>query len=250
MPASRRLLILGGTGEARALADALAGQPDLHVLTSLAGRTVEPRRPEGEIRIGGFGGAAGLATYLDDANIDLVIDATHPYAAAISAHAVEACQVAGRPLLRLERPAWQPRLGDLWVVVDSPAAAAKACTHLGKRAFLAIGAKELAAFAGIADLWFLVRLVELPPKPLPLRQFELLIGRGPFDQGDEQELMRRHKVDMVIAKNSGGNSTYGKIAAARELGLPVILLRRPILPQAKTADSIGEAIAWIGRGSV
>ncbi|HKF63327.1 MAG TPA: cobalt-precorrin-6A reductase [Dongiaceae bacterium] len=246
MPDSRRLLILGGTGEARQLADTLATRrPGLSVITSLAGRTVEPRRPAGELRIGGFGGAAGLADYLRRTQVDLVIDATHPYAAAISRHAVEACRSAARPLLRLERGPWRAETGDRWAEVDSLTAAARAAPSLGRRAFLTIGVKELSAFAGIPDLWFLVRLVEMPAEPLPLLDHEILLGRGPFAAGAERDLLRGRGIEFVIAKNSGGVATYGKIAAARELGLSVILLRRPELPQAETVESVEAATAWV-----
>lgn len=246
---SKRLLILGGTGEARALADALADRPGLEVTTSLAGRTVAPRRPRGKIRVGGFGGAAGLADYIAAAGIDMVVDATHPYAAAISTHAVEACRASERPILRFEHPAWRPQKGDRWIVVDSLAAAAKVAPEIGHRAFLTIGVKELAAFAEADEIWFLVRLVEQPREAVPLRNFELVLGRGPFELSDDRELMRQHRIDLVIAKNSGGESTYGKIAAARELGLPVLLLRRPPLPPAETVGSMATALAWIDERS-
>jgi precorrin-6A/cobalt-precorrin-6A reductase len=245
VPPSRRLLILGGTTEARALADALATRPGLDVTTSLAGRTIEPRRPKGNIRVGGFGGAIGMADYLKSAAIDQVIDATHPHAAAISAHAVEACRIAGRPLLRFERKAWVPQMGDRWIVVDNLAAAARVAPEMGRRAFLTIGVKELAAFAAAGKIWFLVRLVDRPAGPIPLRDHELILARGPFTLGDERALMEGHRIDLVIAKNSGGEATYAKIAAARELGLPVLLLRRPALPPAETASSIAEAIGWV-----
>jgi precorrin-6A/cobalt-precorrin-6A reductase len=247
VPDSKRLLILGGTGEARQLADALAAREGLTVITSLAGRTVAPLRPAGELRIGGFGGAEGLAEYLRSAQIDLAIDATHPYAAAISRHAVVAAAATGRPLLRLERTAWQAEAGDHWIEVDSLAAAALAAPSLGRRAFLTIGVKELAAFAEVRDLWFLVRLVAPPDEPLPLLSYEILLGRGPFAIGAERELLRAHRIDLIIAKNSGGLATHGKMVAARELGLPVVLLRRPTLPPAETAGSIEEAVAWVGK---
>jgi len=245
--AARRVLILGGTGEARRLADALTLRPDLAIVTSLAGRTVAPRRPAGEVRIGGFGGAAGLADYLRDAQIDLVVDATHPYAAAISRHAVEACRLASRPLIRLERPPWQARPGDRWIEVDSIAAAAVVAPHLGRRAFLTVGVKELAAFGAADGVFFLVRLVEVPQGKLPLAASEVVIGRGPFAADEERELLSRHAIDLVIAKNSGGEATYGKIAAARALGLPVILQRRLTLPPADTATSIEAAVDWVVR---
>lgn len=247
MPDSERILILGGTGEARALADGLARLPGVEVTTSLAGRTVTPRLPKGELRVGGFGGGAGLAAYIAEQGIDAVIDATHPYAAAISRHAVEAAVIAGRPLLRLERAAWTPGPGDHWLVVDSIAAAVEAAQRIGSRVFLTIGTKEVAAFAGAGSLWFLVRLVEPPDSPLPLPIHEIILGRGPFAEADELELMGQHRIDLVVAKNSGGTATYGKIAAARKLGIPVLLLRRPPLPPADTANTIEEAVAWVER---
>ena len=245
MPDSKRLLILGGTGEARQLADTLATRPGLSIITSLAGRTVEPRRPAGELRIGGFGGAAGLADYLRRAQVDLVIDATHPYAAAISRHAVEACRSAAKPLLRFERGPWRAETGDRWVEVDSLTAAARAAPSLGRRAFLTIGIKELSTFAGIPGLWFLVRLVEKPAEPLPLVDYEIVPERGPFLASAERDLLRGREIDFVIAKNSGGAATYGKIVAARELGLPIVLLRRPELPAAEMAGTIEQAVGWI-----
>ena len=247
MPDSRRLLILGGTVEARQLADTLATQPGLCIITSLAGRTVEPRRPAGDLRIGGFGGAAGLVDYLRRTQVDLVIDATHPYAAAISRHAVEACQSAARPLLRFERRPWRAETGDRWAEVDSLSAAARVAPSLGLRALLTIGIKELSAFAGIPDLWFLVRLVEMPAEPLPLLDYEIVLGRGPFAAAAERDLLHGRGIEFVIAKNSGGVATYGKIVAARELGLPVVLLRRPEIPAAATAGTIEQVVEWTER---
>jgi precorrin-6A/cobalt-precorrin-6A reductase len=245
VPRSKRLLILGGTSEARALAEALADHADLDVTTSLAGRTVAPRMPLGAIRVGGFGGAAGMADYIASAGIDIVVDATHPYATAISAHAIEACRTAARPLLRLDRPAWQAQRGDHWIVADSLAAVARLLPEVGRRAFLTIGVKELDAFSQAKDTWFLLRLVDRPSGPIPLPDFELVLARGPFEQRDERDLLIRHGIDVVVAKNSGGEATYGKIAAARDLGLPVLLLRRSPLPPAQTAASLAAALAWI-----
>jgi precorrin-6A/cobalt-precorrin-6A reductase len=250
VPASRRLLILGGTWEARQIADQLAARPELSIVTSLAGRTVKPRRPAGELRIGGFGGAAGLTNYLRAAAIDLVVDATHPYAAAMSRHAVEACRAADRPLLRFERAPWRAEAGDRWIEVDSLTAAARVAPFLGHRAFLTIGVKELGAFAGLTEPWFLVRLVEAPSEPLPLPSHEVVIGRGPFAVETERDLLRDHRIEFVIAKNSGGRASYGKIAAARELGLPVMLLRRPELPAAETAGSIEQVSRWLEKMAV
>src|SRR5258706_14285340 len=232
VPPSRRLLILGGTSEARALADALAIRPGLDVTTSLAGRTIEPRRPKGNIRVGGFGGPSGMAEYLKSAAIDQVIDATHPYAAAISAHALEACRIAGRPLLRLERKAWAPQVGDRWIVVDNLAAAATVAPQMGRRAFLTIGVKELSVFATAKKIWYLVRLVDRPAEPLTLRDYQLILARGPFTLGDARALMERHRIDLVIAKNSGGGGPPAKNPAPRGLGLPPRFLRPPAPPPA------------------
>jgi precorrin-6A/cobalt-precorrin-6A reductase len=241
------VLILGGTGQARKLADTLAEQRHLRVITSLAGRTVAPLRTAGELRIGGFGGASGLGDYLCAAQIDVVIDATHPYAAAISRHAAEACAAAGRPLIRLERPAWPAEAGDRWIEVDSLHAAAIAAASLGRRTFLSIGVKELAAFATVKDVFFLVRLVEASAELVPLSSYKIVLGRGPFAEQDERALLQSHEIGLVIAKNSGGEATYGKIAAARALGLLVMLLRRPALPPAETADTIERTIEWVER---
>ena len=151
----------------------------------------------------------------------------------------------GRPLLRLARPAWQPRAGDRWIEVDSLAAAARVLTSLGDRAFLTIGVKEIAAFARVETVWFLVRLVEAPAAPLPLASYEIVLGRGPFAEATEVELLRRHRIGVVIAKNSGGEATYGKIAAARALRLPVLLLRRPALEPAQSVASVEDAVVWV-----
>jgi precorrin-6A/cobalt-precorrin-6A reductase len=248
VPDSRCVLILGGTGEARQLADILVGQRQLRVITSLAGRTLAPLRPAGELRIGGFGGAAGLGDYLRTAMIDVVVDATHPYAAAISRNAAEACAATGRPLIRLERPAWQAEAGDRWIEVDSLHAAADVAPSLGRRAFLSIGVKQIAAFAAVKDVFFLVRLIEVPATPLPLASCKIVFSRGPFTEADERALLGDHEIDLVIAKNSGSKATYGKIAAARALGIPVLLLRRPPLPRVRTIESIERAIDWVIAG--
>jgi precorrin-6A/cobalt-precorrin-6A reductase len=244
-----RILILGGTGEAAALAKRLAGDPRYSVETSLAGRTAKPAKLAGEVRMGGFGGAAGLADHIRATGAAVLVDATHPFAAQIRANAAEAARLAGVPLLRLERPAWTKRRGDRWHEVDSLAEAAKLAPKLGARAFLTVGRKEIVAFAKLPDVHFLVRLVEPPPAPLPLANHQLLLERGPFDEADELQLLRLHKIDLVIAKNSGGEATYGKIAAARDLRIPVILQRRPAPPPgyapAATVETPEAAFAWI-----
>ena len=243
---ARRVLILGGTGEARSLATCLAGHADLQVVTSLAGATSRPVRPPGEVRLGGFGGTVGLAAYLRDSRIDRVIDATHPYATVISAHAVAACAGAGVPLLRLARAPWQALEGDNWIAAADTAAAAKALEGLADRVFLTVGRKELAAFGGLEDIWFLVRFIEPARERLPLSRCEVLIGRPPFSQEAEVALMRARRIGALVSKNSGGKATYTKIEAARRLGLPVVMIDRPRLLAAETAYDLASAVAWAG----
>ena len=239
------MLILGGTGEAVALARRLAADARLSVVTSLAGRTRSPTIPPGDLRSGGFGGSEGLADYLAQEAIDLVIDATHPYAAAISRHAATACAAAGVARLRLERPAWTPRDGDRWTVVPDMAAAVRAIPALGRRVFLTVGRQELAAFAALSETWFLVRAIEPPDGPTPLPHCTLIQGRGPFDEMAEAELLRNHGIDLLVSKNSGGAATYAKIAAARRLALPVVMVARPPAPPVASVAGEEEALAWV-----
>ena len=238
-----RILILGGTAEAAALAWALAEEPRVAAITSLAGRTRAPAEVPGKVRVGGFGGPEALADYLGSEGIDLVVDATHPFAARISRNAARACATAGVPRLLLARPPWTAQAGDNWVPV--PDAAAAAASGLGRRVFLAIGRQELAAFAGLAGLWFLVRLVEAPEAPPPLADYHLVLGRGPFEVEQERALLREHRIDAVVSKNSGGVGAAAKIAAARALDLPVVMIERPSAPASETAESVEAALAWI-----
>ena len=242
--AERRLLILGGTGEALALAEQASRLPGLRVITSLAGRTRKPVMPAGEARVGGFGGADGLAEYLRDTSIDLVVDATHPFAAEISRNAVAARAVTGVPLLTLTRPAWKPRDGDRWNVVADADAAAAALTP-ASHVFLAVGRGALVPFAR-ADAWFLVRVIDPPDTEPPLKDYTLIQGRGPFRFNDEKALLAKHRIDVVVAKNSGGEATYAKIAAARALNLPVVMIRRPPPPPGESVETVDEVINWIG----
>jgi precorrin-6A/cobalt-precorrin-6A reductase len=238
----KRILILGGTTESRRLAERLASRSDLAVMLSLAGRTAAPAAQPVPIRVGGFGGAAGLAAFLEAQAIDVLIDATHPYAVQISANAVEAAARARVPLLALERPAWEPVDGDCWIEVADMPAAVTALGSTPRRVFLALGRNELRPFESAPRHFYLIRSVDPVEPPLAVPQAEYLTGRGPFDEADEHALLVQHRIDVIVAKNSGGTATYGKIAAARRLDLPVIVLRRPA-PRAEVAGSVEEVLA-------
>jgi precorrin-6A/cobalt-precorrin-6A reductase len=237
------VLVLGGTSEARALAGELAREPELRVISSLAGRVSNPALPAGEVRVGGFGGADGLAAYAVAEGVGAVVDATHPFAETISAHAGEACARAGLPLLRLARPAWSPRDGDDWHGAGSLAEAAALLPTLGSRAFLTTGRQGLAAFAAL-DLWFLIRCVDPPDAPLPARS-EVLLARGPYQREAELALMRGHGIDVLVTKNSGGPLTEGKLDAARDLGIPVVMVSRPAGAAAESVTTVSDAVRWV-----
>ncbi len=239
-----RILVLGGTGEAGELAARLASRADVEVISSLAGRVANPALPAGEVRIGGFGGSEGLRAFLLERRVDAVVDATHPFAAAISRNAFDAATAARVPLLALERPAWEPQDGDRWHSVADAAEAAQVAPRLGARIFLTLGRQTLAPFAACAEPWFLIRAIEPPAGPLPPRH-ELLLARGPFRIDDELALLRERAVDVVVSKNSGGAATSAKIAAARELGLPVVLVSRPVRSAARAVDSVAAVLTWI-----
>jgi len=246
---TRRLLILGGTGEAADLADAVQQRfgARIDVMTSLAGRTEHPRVVPGKLRIGGFGGSQELSRYLREGGFDFVIDATHPFAAKISASAREACDAAGVPRLVLVRPAWRRDPKDRWIEAADAQSAATLITNLGARVFMTVGRRELAPFAALPRCWFLVRLVEQPREPIPFPEdrYELIVARGPFTVAGERALMERHRIDVLVAKASGGGATEAKLLAARSLGLPVILLSRPPNESGETAESIGQALDWL-----
>jgi precorrin-6A/cobalt-precorrin-6A reductase len=224
------ILVLGGTAEARQLAAELAGRPDgVQVTTSLAGRVAQPRLPAGAVRIGGFGGAEGLAAWLREHRVDALVDATHPFAATISAHAAHAAAATGIPLCALRRPGWSAGPGDRWQPAASLADAAARLPALGRRVFLTTGRLGLAAFADLDQLDFLVRSVEPPEPPLP-RHTRVLLDRGPFTVEGERELLRTHRIDVLVTKDSGGPATAAKLTAARELTVPVVVVRRPPPP--------------------
>jgi precorrin-4/cobalt-precorrin-4 C11-methyltransferase len=236
------LLLLGGTAEARELAAALAAQ-NIETITSLAGRVQRPRLPAGQTRIGGFGGPDALAAWLTENGIEAVIDATHPFAERISASAAQAAPAAGVDLLRLERPGWAERPGDRWHWVDGLGAAAALLPRLGKRVLLTTGRQGLAAFASTSDAWFLIRCVDPPDPPLP-PDSEVVLDRGPYTLEGELSLIDDHAIDVVATKDSGGDHTIAKLDAARERGLPVVLVRRPARPDTPTVTTVDEAVAW------
>lgn len=240
--ADDRLLILGGTAEAVELARA-ALTLGLDVTSSLAGRTVGRVDLPGRVRVGGFGGVDGLAAYLHAEGIAVVIDATHPFAATISAHARAACGRLELPRLQLRRPAWAPQPGDRWTVVATLAEAAARLPALGRRAFLTAGSGGLEAFAGCADLWFLARLITAPAA-LPFAG-EMIVARGPFTLAGELDLLRRHRIDVLVTKASGGAATVAKLAAARQRGLPVLMVDRPAAEPGPLVTSVAEAVAWL-----
>jgi precorrin-6A/cobalt-precorrin-6A reductase len=237
------VLILGGTADARRLADLLHQRGGLSVISSLAGRTRDPAPPAGELRSGGFGGADGLAAYLGELRPIAVIDATHPYAEVISRNARRVCAALGVPRLRLERPAWQPGPGDDWRLADDLDQALDVATGLARRIFLSFGRVPSALLDRYPRHWFLIRSVE--PGEAQAANRRWVRARGPFRRVDEIELMLGHRIEAVVSKASGGESTYAKIEAARELGLPVVMLRRPDPPPGPLVGRPEEAVAWL-----
>jgi precorrin-6A/cobalt-precorrin-6A reductase len=240
---TRCVVVLGGTGEARELAARLVERAGLRVVSTLAGRVREPRLPAGEVRVGGFGGPERMAEWLRAEQADAVVDATHPFAERISASAASATQRAGVPLLLLRRPGWTAGDGDDWRWVASLGEAAASLPALGERVFLTTGRQGLAAFAG-SDRWFLVRCVDPPEPPLPARM-RLLLSRGPYDLAGELALLREHHIDVLVTKDSGGDQTVAKLAAARVLGIPVVVVRRPAPPDVTVVATVDEALSWL-----
>ncbi len=237
-----RILVLGGTAEARELATGLdaAGVP---VTSSLAGRVSRPRLPPGDVRIGGFGGPGGLAHWLAEHGVVAVVDATHPFAERISTSAAQACVDAEVPLLRLERPGWRERPGDRWHWVEDLGQAADAIAELGRRVLLTTGRQGLSAFAQVDDAWFLIRCVDPPDSPLPPHH-HVLLDRGPYTSEGELDLIDEHDIDLVVTKDSGGALTEAKLDAARRRGLAVIVVRRPLRPDARAVATVQAALAW------
>ncbi|UWQ48767.1 cobalt-precorrin-6A reductase [Leisingera caerulea] len=239
-----RILLLGGTTEASTLARTLA-EAGADAVFSYAGRTAKPVSQPLPTRVGGFGGAEGFAAYLEAENITHVVDATHPFAAQMSSNAVHACDAAGVPLCAFERPAWQAGEGDQWLHTDSIEEAVNALPDTPSRVFLAIGKQNLAAFAAKPQHHYLLRLVDAPEAPLPLPNTTLEIARGPFDAAGDTDLMQRHGITHIVAKNAGGAGAAAKLTAARDLALPVIMIGRPQVPERPIKGSVAEVMAWL-----
>ncbi|MEO9330107.1 cobalt-precorrin-6A reductase [Gordonia aurantiaca] len=237
------ILILGGTGEARALAAAL-DDAGYSFISSLAGRVGNPRLPVGPVRIGGFGGVDGLREWLASNRIRVVVDATHPFAATITRNAAQAAARAGVPLLRLRRDPWVPGERDRWVRVPDLPAAADAVRRRGTRVLLTTGRQDVGVFADIHTAWFLIRVVDPPTSALPPRH-EILRSRGPYDYASELELLRRNEIDLLVTKNSGGSLTKAKLDAAATLGIDVVVVDRPAEPDVPTVSDVESARALL-----
>ncbi|WP_298906807.1 cobalt-precorrin-6A reductase [uncultured Nostoc sp.] len=240
-----RVLILGGTGDAAELAAKVATIQGLEAITSLAGRTREPSVPLGDLRVGGFGGVAGLATYLRVMQIDLLIDATHPFATQISLNAADAATEVGVPRLMLIRPPWEKGTDDRWIEVDSIEAAAASVANQAQRVFLTVGRQELAAFAHCKKIWFLMRMIDPPTNDALVPPGVILCDRGPFTFNNERQILIDHKIDTIVSKNSGGDATKPKIIAARELGMKVVMVNRPAIPPGEQVTDVDGALAWL-----
>lgn len=246
------VLVLGGTSEARRLCERLAeldrgagADAPYAALLSFAGRTQSLQRPSTPHRVGGFGGADGLARFLREGRFDALVDATHAFAAQISANAVRATELAGTPLIRLVHPAWTPRAGDRWLEVPDMASAARALGSVPSRVFLSIGRLELGAFRAAPEHEYLVRAVDPFDPELP--RARVIAARGPFRLDDERALLERERIERLVSKNSGTAATYAKIEAARELGVPVVMVAQPQLPAAELARDLEAIVAWLER---
>lgn len=242
-----KILILGGTQEAAELAKKAANIPTIEVRLSLAGRTSKAVASK-NLRVGGFGGVTGLIEYLQVEKIDLLIDATHPFAAKISQNAAIAAENLGLPFLMLIRPKWESVIGDNWIEVENIEAAVEILPDFGSRVFLTIGRQEITAFSQL-DIWFLMRAIEKPSSDIVLPKGLLLLERGSFDKDSEKQLIHKYNIDTLVSKNSGGDATYAKIIAARELGIKIVMVKRPMLPEGEWVEDVESALEWIKRVS-
>ena len=240
-----RALLLGGTGDANVLAQTLV-RARIDAIYCYAGRTQIPLTHALPTRIGGFGGVAGLADYIRQETFTHVIDATHPFAAEMSRHAVEACAATNTALIALERAPWTRIPGDNWIDVADIDAAVTALPGAPARVFLAIGRQHIAPFAAKPQHAYTLRFVDAPDDELPLPNAEMIVSRGPFTLEGDRELMASRKINLVVARNSGGNGARAKIDAARELGIPMIMIARPVLPERPRVESVEAVMAWLG----
>jgi precorrin-6A/cobalt-precorrin-6A reductase len=240
-----RILLLGGTTDANQMARALA-ERNVGAIYSYAGRTKTPITQPLPSRIGGFGGVAGLMTYLSDENITHIIDATHPFAAQMSINAFKASIATGLPLLRLERPPWTPYPSDQWTIAAHLEDIPEMLPDDPARVFLAIGKQQIGFFAAKPQHHYLLRLVDPPAGPLPLPNATVVLARGPFDVASDTALLREHRISHIVSKNAGGSGAQAKLEAARTLGLPVILANRPPLPGNTVAQSTAQVMQWLG----
>jgi len=238
------ILILGGTTEASALANALA-ERGVRATLSYAGRVANPRPQPVPVRIGGFGGIEGLVAYLRDAAVTHLVDATHPFAARMSANAVGAAAQTGVALLALTRPAWTPGSADRWRHVPDIAGAVAALAGPPRRVMLALGRMHIEAFAAQPHHHYLLRFVDAPTQPVRLPHHHLVVDRGPFDIGSDIALMRAHAIDLVVCKNAGGRGAEAKLTAARALSLPVLMIDRPHPPERTEVHDIADLLRWI-----
>ena len=241
----KRVLILGGTTEASALARALTQRSDLDVVLSLAGRTETPARPPIPHRIGSFGGVDGLIDYLTSQSISGVIDATHPFAAQMTQHAADACKALDIPRLVFTRPSWEQVEGDQWQCVDHVDAAVKALGEEPKRVFLTVGRLSLSAFRQAEHHFYLVRSIDKPDDSEMPCNTTLILARGPFTIDEETRLMREERIDILVTKNSGGTQTDAKLQAARVLQIPVLMIERPPLPESRVTYDLQNALAFV-----
>ncbi len=241
-----RVLILGGTSEARALASRVADTPAIDAVLSLAGRTRGPQAQPVPARIGGFGGVEELCAYLRRERIERVIDATHPFAAQMSRHAAEACARMQIPLLMFTREPWRKQPGDEWIEVDDLDEGVRALGDKPKRVFLTIGRLGLAAFARAPQHFYLIRTIDPPHDLAALPNRQLTYARGPFTVEEEEQVMRKAAIDVLVTKNSGGPATYAKVLAARQLSIPAIVVRPPARPDVPVVHDIDEAMRFLG----
>ena len=245
MAKHKRVLILGGIGDSLKLTSLASTIPGLEVISSLAGRTSKSVMLFKCTRIGGFGGVSGLKDYLREQKIDLLIDATHPFASKISWNAAIATSQLNIPHLMLVRPAWKKNEGDRWLEVKSNKFAAKVLPELGSRIFLSIGRQELASYAHLKDLWFLMRIIEPLQPYTSVPPGKILTERGPFSLEEERSLLQKYKIGTLVSKNSGGDATYPKVIAARELSIPVVMIQRPSLPEGEQVSDVEGAVSWL-----